>query len=187
MNKVVTLEQVFLKHFGVDTALLPRTEDNRIMVALTDGEYAAVRKALSGRQDGSVNNLRALLGVMCGWFEDLAGKAGWTRETAPAAWAGYSAARKAMNAPLPSAENDGQHPMNEDLLGILREVTAVAITMLYDSHKDDTLAEFSADELRAVVDCTKHLQEVPVESIYRRGFDASVTLLPTSEDDDNED
>ena len=173
MSEPVTPDQVLQAHFkGAER--LPRCDDNKIMIALTNEEYLAIREALTKRNNGPCSNHRALLGVMCGWFEILADKAGWTVDTAPAAWTGYRAAKEAMIESPSYADVDKQHVLNESLRDTLREVTAVAITMLYDSHKEDTLAEFSIQELELVVDFTRHLQTVPVESVYRRGFDASV-------------
>ena len=40
---------------------------------------------------------------------------------------------------------------NEKLRELLRDTTAVAITMLYEGHRADVLAEFTVPELEAVV------------------------------------
>jgi len=61
-----------------------------------------------------------------------------------------------------------------ELQRLLIEATAVAITMLYDSHKADVTAEFSIDELEQVVASTEHLQAEAVERIYRRAWDAAL-------------
>lgn len=62
----------------------------------------------------------------------------------------------------------------ERLRGLLRDTASVAITMLYDSHKADVLAEFKVPELEAVVDASKHLQSHRVEHVYRRAWDAAI-------------
>lgn len=47
------------------------------------------------------------LGIMCGWFENLAKIAGWTEENAGSAWAGYRSAKRAMlAAPHPDHSPD---------------------------------------------------------------------------------
>ncbi|GEM_PF-1786950 len=60
------------------------------------------------------------------------------------------------------------------LRGLLRDATAVAITMLYDSHRDDVLEEFTAPELEAVVKVSAHLQSAKVEHVYRLAWDAAL-------------
>src|SRR5690606_32266238 len=45
----------------------------------------------------------------------------------------------------------------EALRTCLAETAGVAVTMLYESHKADTLNEFSVEELSRMVDSTKHL------------------------------
>src|SRR5690554_6845668 len=60
----------------------------------------------------------------------------------------------------------------EALRSLLSDVTCVAITMLYDTHKQDVLDEFTLDELKEVVRRSEHLQIAKVEHIYRRGFKA---------------
>src|SRR5690554_7864353 len=60
----------------------------------------------------------------------------------------------------------------EELRSLLSDVTCVAITMLYDTHKQDVLDEFTLDELKEVVRRSEHLQIAKVEHIYRRGFEA---------------
>jgi len=62
----------------------------------------------------------------------------------------------------------------EKLRSLLSDVTCVAITMLYDTHKQDVLDEFTTDELKEVVSRAEHLQIEKVEHIYRRGFEALV-------------
>ncbi|WP_417585417.1 hypothetical protein [Pelagibacterium sp.] len=63
----------------------------------------------------------------------------------------------------------------EQVTGLLRDTASVAITMLYDSHKADVLAEFKVPELEAVVDASKHLQSHRVEHVYRRAWDAALS------------
>lgn len=60
----------------------------------------------------------------------------------------------------------------EALRSLLSDVTCVAITMLYDTHKQDVLDVFTLDELKEVVRRSEHLQIAKVEHIYRRGFEA---------------
>src|SRR5690625_227201 len=57
------------------------------------------------------SHLIALLGVMCGWFQDLTKIAGWTPDNANAAWAGYRAAKAAIapSQPAPAAVPEGWH------------------------------------------------------------------------------
>ena len=57
---------------------------------------------------------------------------------------------------------------------VLAKVTAVAITMLYDSHKGDTLKAFSINELITVSEMSSGLGEEQVETVYRLGFDAAI-------------
>ena len=63
-----------------------------------------------------------------------------------------------------------------ELEGLLRETAAVAITMLYNSHKADTLAEFSVEELGQVVEASAPLlaARAQVEHVYRRAWDAAI-------------
>ena len=58
----------------------------------------------------------------------------------------------------------------------LRDVTGVAICGLFDTHREDTLREFSLQELARVTEVTEPLLEegVTVESVYRRGYDAAI-------------
>lgn len=60
----------------------------------------------------------------------------------------------------------------EALRSLLSDVTCVAITMLYDTHKQDVLDEFTMDDLKEVVRRSEHLQIEKVEHVYRRGFEA---------------
>lgn len=60
----------------------------------------------------------------------------------------------------------------EALRSLLSDVTCVAITMLYNTHKQDVLDEFTMDDLKEVVRRSEHLQIEKVEHIYRRGFEA---------------
>lgn len=64
----------------------------------------------------------------------------------------------------------------ERLRDSLTETTAVAITMLYDSHRQDTLKEFTVPELDAVVDASRHLSDsnVQVEAVYRKAWDLAM-------------
>lgn len=71
------------------------------------------------------------------------------------------------------SERDRLRAENEALRALLREVSCVAITMLYDTHKADVLALFTIPELEEVTASTQHLQSQSVESVYRRGFDAA--------------
>lgn len=61
----------------------------------------------------------------------------------------------------------------EALRTCLAETAGVAVTMLYESHKADTLKEFSIEELSRMVDSAKHLADanVRVEKIYRKAWD----------------
>lgn len=61
----------------------------------------------------------------------------------------------------------------EALRTCLAETAGVAVTMLYESHKADTLKEFSIEELSRMVDSTKHLSDAnaQVEKIYRKAWD----------------
>jgi hypothetical protein len=72
-------------------------------------------------------------------------------------------------------------------MGLLRETTAVAITMLYDSHKADTLAEFSTAELGLVVAASAPLlaKNAQVEHVYRRAWDAATEALAGGERKDD--
>ncbi|BAP80955.1 hypothetical protein MT1_3780 [Pseudomonas sp. MT-1] len=65
---------------------------------------------------------------------------------------------------------------NERLRGLLRDTASVAITMLYDSHKADVLSEFKVPELEVVVKASEHLQALSVEKVYRRAWDAALSL-----------
>ena len=60
---------------------------------------------------------------------------------------------------------------NEALRGTLSEVVSVAVTMLYDTHKLDVVDQFTIEELKDVVERTKHLQNDRVEDVYRRGYE----------------
>lgn len=61
---------------------------------------------------------------------------------------------------------------NQRLRGLLSDVTSVAITMLYNSHRGDVMATFTMSELADVVVRSEHLQTERVEHIYRRGYEA---------------
>lgn len=60
----------------------------------------------------------------------------------------------------------------EKLRTCLAETAGVAVTMLYESHKADTLKEFDVTELARMVDYTKHLADanVQVEKVYRKAW-----------------
>ena len=74
-------------------------------------------------------------------------------------------------AALEAAREDGAR-----LRETLRDVTGVAICGLFDTHREDTLREFSLQELARVTEVTAPLIEegVTVESVYRRGYDAAI-------------
>ena len=61
----------------------------------------------------------------------------------------------------------------EALRTCLTETGGVAVTMLYESHKADTLKEFNVEELTQMVDSPKHLSDAnaQVEKIYRKAWD----------------
>lgn len=63
----------------------------------------------------------------------------------------------------------------DNITNTLREVVAVAITMLYDSHRDDVLSTFSDAELQTVLEATYHLRDTRVEHVYRKAFDMVLT------------
>jgi len=70
--------------------------------------------------------------------------------------------------------NDDLTAERDRLRTLLRETAAVAITMLYHSHTADVLAEFRITELEAVVKASESLRDMPVESVYRSAWDASI-------------
>ena len=74
-------------------------------------------------------------------------------------------------AALEAAREDGAR-----LRETLRDVTGVAICGLFDTHREDTLREFSLQELARVTEVTDPLLEegVTVESVYRRGYAAAI-------------
>lgn len=61
----------------------------------------------------------------------------------------------------------------EKLRTCLAETVGVAVTMLYESHRQDTIKEFAVTELSRMVDSTKHLADadVQVEKVYRKAWD----------------
>ena len=71
-------------------------------------------------------------------------------------------------------------PEADELRSALSDVVSVAITMLYDSHKPDVVEEFTIDELKDVVERTKHLQDARVEDVYRAGYRLLTTPTPTT-------
>ena len=81
------------------------------------------------------------------------------------------AERDQLAAALEAAREDGAC-----LRETLRDVTGVAICGLFDTHREDTLREFSLQELARVTEVTAPLMEegVAVESVYRRGYDAAM-------------
>jgi hypothetical protein len=81
------------------------------------------------------------------------------------------AERDQLAAALEAAREDGAR-----LRETLRDVTGVAICVLFDAHREDTLREFSLQELARVAEATDQLLEegVTVESVYRRGYDAAI-------------
>lgn len=66
-----------------------------------------------------------------------------------------------------------------ELRRILREVTAVAITQLFEAYPAATVAEFSVEELQLVSDSSRVLRAEQVEHIYRRGFDLTLAAIPS--------
>lgn len=65
----------------------------------------------------------------------------------------------------------------EALLGQLRDALCVAVTMLFDTHREDTVAEFSIEELRVISEQSMNLGDQRVEDVYRRGFQALDQLM----------
>lgn len=90
-------------------------------------------------------------------------------------WAFIGAAHPAAILSL-LEENEQLCAEVEALRSSLRETTAVAITMLYDSHPEDVAGEFTVAELQNVVSSSAHLAtgNEQVESIYRKTWDLSV-------------
>jgi hypothetical protein len=72
------------------------------------------------------------------------------------------------------AERDAARADAERLRALLLDTTAVAVTMLYHTHKDDVLKEFSLLDLASVVKITEPLNPRQVESIYREAWDAAI-------------
>ena len=70
------------------------------------------------------------------------------------------------------AEYEALQAECEKLRTSLAETAGVAITMLYESHRQDTIKEFDVTELTKMVDCTKHLADanVQVEKVYRKAW-----------------
>lgn len=70
------------------------------------------------------------------------------------------------------AERDSLRAECEKLRTCLAETAGVAVTMLYESHRQDTIKEFGVTELTTMVDCTKHLAgaNAQVEKIYRKAW-----------------
>lgn len=69
-------------------------------------------------------------------------------------------------------ENEVLRAECERLRTCLAETAGVAVTMLYESHRQDTIKEFSITELTMMVDCTKHLADanIQVEKVYRKAW-----------------
>ncbi len=51
----------------------------------------------------------------------------------------------------------------ERLRTCLAETTGVAVTMLYESHKADTIKEFTVEQLSQMVETTKHLADANIQ------------------------
>lgn len=62
----------------------------------------------------------------------------------------------------------------ERLAEMLRDVTAVAIAMLYVTHREDLLAAFTIKELQEIASAGESLQPEQVEHIYRRGWELAM-------------
>ncbi|NLY16609.1 MAG: hypothetical protein GXZ05_09575 [Gammaproteobacteria bacterium] len=60
----------------------------------------------------------------------------------------------------------------EKLRTCLAETAGVAVTMLYESHKADTIKEFTVEQLSQMVETTKHLADanIQVEKVYRKAW-----------------
>lgn len=76
----------------------------------------------------------------------------------------------------PWAELEAAIAERDALRDLLALVTAVGVTMLHHTHRDDVRKEFSEDELLRVVAISEPASEAgrSVESIYRQGFDAAI-------------
>lgn len=57
-----------------------------------------------------------------------------------------------------------------ELRAALMNVTAVAVTMLFDTHRADVLRAFTVADLQAIVAASDHLRPQQVEDIYRRAW-----------------
>lgn len=68
------------------------------------------------------------------------------------------------------ADRDRLAAENAELRKRVRDVTAAAVTMLFDSHREDVLREFSESELFDVLAASKHMQQMTVEGIYRAAW-----------------
>jgi len=75
-----------------------------------------------------------------------------------------------------ASEHEALHARVGELEQLLRETTAVAITMLFNSYAADTKAAFTHAELHAVITISQHLQDSRVEHVYRRAWNA---VMPT--------
>lgn len=79
----------------------------------------------------------------------------------------------------PSLEStaDSESSFNPDIPEAIREAILVAIVECFEKHPEDINAKFTLAELVEVRDGTQHLldENVQVESVYKRGFDALKT------------
>lgn len=64
----------------------------------------------------------------------------------------------------------------------LRTVSAVGIVQLFDTARDDVLAEFSLAELQEISRVTEHKRPEQVERVYREGWDAAIDQAREKED-----
>lgn len=79
------------------------------------------------------------------------------------------ALREAIAQPTESKDADSRDALL--LRNTLANVVSVAITMLFDSHREDVMREFSVAELTTVSKLSEGLGGTQVEAIYRKGFD----------------
>lgn len=63
------------------------------------------------------------------------------------------------------------------LRGRLMEVTAVAITQLFEQHRDDVVKTFSVGELQNISSASEHLRLRQVEDIYKEAWAMSAVAL----------
>lgn len=69
---------------------------------------------------------------------------------------------------------------NAALRQMLRDVTATAITLRYQTDQERTVKEFTQAELTSVLLASVNLQRPEVEKIYRRAFDSVLDHTPIS-------